>query len=121
MPRERHDRSNLRPLARARAGQGRPDRRHRRKAIDREGVRQLRAGAFRGQVPGTYASSWKQWSRLSYPFAKRLARDAWPLNVMTRMWFSVLTQDHTADVNITGILDGLAAPVRLEGRRTANA
>ena len=30
----------------------------------------------------------------------RLVRDAYPLNVMTRMGFSVLTQDYTADVNI---------------------
>ena len=52
------------------------------------------------QIGSIYASAWKQWFRLSYPFAMRLVRDAYPLNVMTRMWFSVLTQDYTADVNI---------------------
>ena len=52
------------------------------------------------RLASIYLSSWKQWFRFSYPFAMRLVRDAYPLNVMTRMGFSVLTQDYTADVNI---------------------
>ena len=30
----------------------------------------------------------------------RAVRNIYPVNVMTRMWFGVMTQDYTADVNI---------------------
>lgn len=52
------------------------------------------------QLASIYLSSWKQWFRVTYPFAMRLVQDVYPLNVMTRMGFSVLTQEYTADVNI---------------------
>ncbi|MDE0349584.1 MAG: DUF3336 domain-containing protein [Gammaproteobacteria bacterium] len=52
------------------------------------------------QLASIYLSSWKQWFRVAYPFAMRFVQDVYPLNVMTRMGFSVLTQEYTADVNI---------------------
>lgn len=52
------------------------------------------------QLASIYLSSWQQWFRVAYPFAMRFVQDVYPLNVMTRMGFSVLTQEYTADVNI---------------------
>ena len=61
-----------------------------------------------------------------------MVRHLYPLNVMTRMWFEVLTQDYTADVNImprqrffhpTGLLGVLspeeAGDLIREGERAA--
>ena len=45
-------------------------------------------------------SAYKEWCRATYPFAMRAVRNIYPVNVMTRMWFGVMTQDYTADVNI---------------------
>jgi NTE family protein len=47
-----------------------------------------------------YQSAAKQWSKAWYPFAMQSVRNVYPVNIMTRMWYSVLTQDYTADVNI---------------------
>ena len=52
------------------------------------------------QLASLYQSAAKQWTEFTYPYAMSALRDIYPLNVMTRMWFSVLTQDYTADVNI---------------------
>lgn len=38
--------------------------------------------------------------RATYPFAMELTRNLYPLNIMTRMFYSVVTQDYTADINI---------------------
>jgi len=45
-------------------------------------------------------SAYKEWCKATYPFAMRAVRNIYPANVMTRMWYSVMTQDYTADVNI---------------------
>jgi TAG lipase / steryl ester hydrolase / phospholipase A2 / LPA acyltransferase len=36
----------------------------------------------------------------TYPFAMEFTRDLYPLNVVTRMFYSIATQDYTADINI---------------------
>ena len=45
-------------------------------------------------------SAAKEWFKAVYPFAIEATRAIYPLNMMTRMWFSMLTQDYTGDVNI---------------------
>ncbi len=52
------------------------------------------------RLASMYQSAAKQWTEFTYPYAMSAVRGVYPLNVMTRMWFSVLTQDYTADVNI---------------------
>ncbi|MCZ6642383.1 MAG: DUF3336 domain-containing protein [Gammaproteobacteria bacterium] len=42
----------------------------------------------------------RAWLRATYPFAMELTKNLYPLNVMTRMFYSVATQDYTADINI---------------------
>ena len=42
----------------------------------------------------------REWLRATYPFAMELTQGLYPLNVMTRMFYSVATQDYTADINI---------------------
>jgi NTE family protein len=38
--------------------------------------------------------------RATYPFAMELTKDFYPFNIVTRMLYSVATQDYTADINI---------------------
>jgi len=45
-------------------------------------------------------SASREWLRAVYPFTMRFVRDLHPLGTYTRLWFSVLTQDYTSDVNI---------------------
>ncbi len=42
----------------------------------------------------------REWLKATYPFAMEITKDLYPLNVMTRMFYSVATQDYTADINI---------------------
>ncbi len=42
----------------------------------------------------------REWLRATYPFAMEITRHMYPLNLMTRMFYSVATQDYTADINI---------------------
>ncbi|MEM7220585.1 MAG: DUF3336 domain-containing protein [Pseudomonadota bacterium] len=42
----------------------------------------------------------KEWLRRSYPLAMNMVRNHYPLNVWTRLWYGVWSQDYTADVNI---------------------
>ena len=42
----------------------------------------------------------REWLRATYPFAMELTKNLYPLNVMTRMFYSVATQDYIADINI---------------------
>ncbi|MDZ7684955.1 MAG: hypothetical protein U5O39_08015 [Gammaproteobacteria bacterium] len=42
----------------------------------------------------------RQWLRATYPFAMQVVRDMYPINVWTRMFYSIATQDYTADINI---------------------
>lgn len=54
-----------------------------------------------GRLCSIYQASAKAWFRASYPFAMRSVQNMYPLNLMTRMWYSMMTQDYTVDVNIT--------------------
>lgn len=47
-----------------------------------------------------YQSAVREWLRTLYPFVRELVRDIHPLNTYTRMFFSVMTQEYTADINI---------------------
>jgi TAG lipase / steryl ester hydrolase / phospholipase A2 / LPA acyltransferase len=38
--------------------------------------------------------------KATYPFAMEVTRHLYPFNVMTRMFYSIATQDYTADINI---------------------
>lgn len=42
----------------------------------------------------------REWLKATYPLAMQLTQDLYPLNIMTRMFYSVATQDYTADINI---------------------
>jgi NTE family protein len=42
----------------------------------------------------------REWLRATYPFAMELTKDLYPLNVVTRLLYSIATQDYTADINI---------------------
>ena len=47
-----------------------------------------------------WQSAAKEVVRETYPLAMRVTRRVPPLNSATRLWYSVVTQDYTADVNI---------------------
>jgi TAG lipase / steryl ester hydrolase / phospholipase A2 / LPA acyltransferase len=42
----------------------------------------------------------REWLRATFPFAMEMTRNLYPINVMTRMLYSIATQDYTADINI---------------------
>jgi NTE family protein len=42
----------------------------------------------------------KEFLRATYPLTMQTLRRAYPLNAIARMWYSVATQDYTADINI---------------------
>ncbi len=42
----------------------------------------------------------REWLRATFPLAMQLTQNLYPLNMVTRMAYSVATQDYTADINI---------------------
>ena len=42
----------------------------------------------------------REWLRATFPLAMQLTQGMYPLNMVTRMAYSVATQDYTADINI---------------------
>lgn len=42
----------------------------------------------------------REWLKATFPLAIELTKGFYPINVMTRMFYSVATQDYTADINI---------------------
>lgn len=42
----------------------------------------------------------REWLRATYPFAVDLTKNLYPMNIVTRMFYAVATQDYTADINI---------------------
>ena len=52
------------------------------------------------QLASVYQSALRDWSRAIYPFTMDIVRNVYPVNIMTRMWFALLTQEYTADINI---------------------
>jgi len=57
-------------------------------------------GGLLPRLGGVYASASQELLRAVFPFAMAAVRNWHPVNTYTRLWFSVLTQDYTADVNI---------------------
>jgi TAG lipase/steryl ester hydrolase/phospholipase A2/LPA acyltransferase len=53
-----------------------------------------------GRVFDIYQSAGRELLRATWPFAMRLIKDQYPLNVYARMAYSVAVQDYTADINI---------------------
>ncbi len=53
-----------------------------------------------GRLTGVASSASREGLRTIYPFAMEGVRNLYPLNTWLRLWFSVITQDYTADVNI---------------------
>jgi NTE family protein len=47
-----------------------------------------------------YQSAVKELYKATYPFTMSLVGEVYPLNVMTRMAYGLVTQDYTADINI---------------------
>lgn len=47
-----------------------------------------------------YQSAMKEWYKATYPFALSLTKNLYPLNLITRIGYSVAMQDYTADINI---------------------
>ena len=58
------------------------------------------ADSLLAQMNSVVQAGVRDWSRLMYPFAIQAVRQVYPINIMTRMWFGLLTQDYTADINI---------------------
>lgn len=42
----------------------------------------------------------REWLRATYPLAMEVTKNLYPFNMMTRMFYSIATQDYTADINI---------------------
>ncbi len=53
------------------------------------------------QLTSVYQAAVRDWSRAVYPFTMNLVRNVYPVNMLTRMWFGLLTQEYTADINIS--------------------
>ena len=47
-----------------------------------------------------WQSASKEWVKAFYPPAPRMVQNMYPVNLMMRMYSTILTQDYTADVNI---------------------
>lgn len=53
------------------------------------------------RVGGIYQSALREWYRAIFPYAMESVRAFYPLNIVTRYLFSLITQDYTADINIS--------------------
>lgn len=64
----------------------------------------VRDRGFDNGLPGRVWDLWesvtKEWMKFTYPVVNRLTRDLYPLNLSTRLLYSVAMQDYTADINI---------------------
>lgn len=47
-----------------------------------------------------HQSASREWMRAVFPLAMAGIKDIYPLNVMAQNWFSEMTQEHSADINI---------------------
>lgn len=52
------------------------------------------------QFSSIYQSASREWLRAIYPSALQVVKNIYPLNLMTRTWFNLITQEYTADINI---------------------
>lgn len=53
-----------------------------------------------GRYTAIFQQAQREWMRVIYPSVMEGVRDYYPLNLMTRTWFSMMTQSYTADVTI---------------------
>ena len=59
-----------------------------------------RSASAAGDFYDFWQTTCKEWVKTVYPHTQHYVQNLYPLNVMTRMWYSMFTQDYTADVNI---------------------
>ena len=91
-----------------------------------------RSASVAGDFYDFWQTTCKEWIKTIYPHTQHYVQNLYPLNIMTRMWYSMFTQDYTADVNIlpkqtlvepTSILEKIspekAMELVLEGERQA--
>ena len=91
-----------------------------------------RSASAAGDFYDFWQTTCKEWIKTIYPHTQHYVQNLYPLNIMTRMWYSMFTQDYTADVNIlpkqklvepTSILEKIspekAMELVLEGERQA--
>ncbi|MEM9621178.1 MAG: patatin-like phospholipase family protein, partial [Pseudomonadota bacterium] len=52
------------------------------------------------QIAGVYQAAARDLSKAIYPFAMNLVRNIYPMNILTRTWFGLITQEYTADINV---------------------
>ncbi len=52
------------------------------------------------QIAGVYQAAARDMSKAIYPFAMNLVRNVYPINILTRTWFGLITQEYTADINV---------------------
>lgn len=56
--------------------------------------------SVRARILDIYRNATKEFFRATYPLAMNTMKNLYPLNVLTRFGYSMVTQDYTADVNI---------------------
>jgi len=61
---------------------------------------------------GIQQSASREWMRAFFPVAMEGIKDIYPLNVLARNWFSNVTQDFSADINILPV-SGVSRPGQL--------
>ncbi len=59
-----------------------------------------RSTSAAGDFYDFWQATCKEWIKTVYPHTQHYVQNLYPLNIMTRMWYSMFTQDYTADVNI---------------------
>ena len=59
-----------------------------------------RSTSAAGDFYDFWQTTCKEWVKTVYPHTQHYVQNLYPLNIMTRMWYSMFTQDYTADVNI---------------------
>ena len=47
-----------------------------------------------------WQSASKEWVKAFYPAAQKIVQNVYPMNLVMRMYSTIMTQDYTADVNI---------------------
>ncbi len=57
-------------------------------------------GGLLSRVWDIYQRAGKEMLRATYPLTMSAVRNVYPLNMALRMWYGVVTQDYTADINI---------------------
>ena len=59
-----------------------------------------RSTSAAGDFYDFWQATCKEWIKTIYPHTQHYVQNLYPLNIITRMWYSMFTQDYTADVNI---------------------